>query len=1123
MQELARIKTDAPFNSKPLWTWAVAASTLAALLLMFGCRATEAGEEKQMENYPQWNLPEKAEARLGKGGIGTIRFSPDGTQLVVGNTIGVWIYDVATGNEISLFPGRSNRIAYAPDGRFIATNGGDPITSFGGSPLEKGAMLWDTSTRSEVPLQDALPAAAILRFSNDSSTLVSLSLSRDTIYRVDVETGETTTTKMAERPGYKHLENYALTEDKIAIGNRDGKLEVWNTKTGKKLATLRELGHDVRMPNYFVEKNRALSLKFSPDGTRLATGNLDTTVQLWDTTTGEELIVFQKPIEDNIWRLSRQNGKTVVENPMKNERNGRPRALAFSPDGSLLACGSEDGTVKLWNSVTGKLIATFTGHLSTVHQLTFSPDGNTLASGSADGTVRFWNIKNKKPIQNQIAGHLWTRTAALLNDDSTLVSVSSNGIISVWDLKNSEKTTFKTKATLEEPLYWNTYRTLVLSPDGTKLANRGEQNDPSKPNYGNVLRLTDVHTGRELAAFPNSGGEVFSPDGKILASRGGNKIRLLNTQTRENREIITSDHDEDSDDIPLVRTVAFSPDGKKIVSGTMGGQVQIWDVETGTELSAFFEELPPKGNSYQEPILNLAISSDSSLIAVGSTERIRLIGRAKQSHFKEVPYTHQESGETFIFSPDNTILIVGYWGGKIRLWDITTGNLRTTLDGHSVSVENLSFSYDNKTLVSVGGSTILFWNWNKVLASTRTEDQAPEPEVNLPTKAHATEDALQFLEHSSHPAKTTDQVLTKGEVYLANEWYEEAFVEFTKNLTAADYPNPRDENVTTSPSFQRKLFAKIGKAGKDIQDKTGYTDMLNQMIALFPDSLSIQFNAHLVLAKFYHDNDMFEKADTHIQKIDAITSDLPTEDLNFQLDANLSMAEYYHSKGIIEKAAEHIQKIDAITAELPANNPSNLKLQLNTNFSLAEYYRDKGMLEKTAEHIQKTGFVTENAWKVLGPFDNAGGIGYDTAYIPEDLTAINLNAKYDGMKGQVSWKQFNDDKLDGYIHLGEKNVDWQVSYVFTTVTSPDAREVQFRFDSDDQGTVWVNGKQVFTHTKTFAAIIDRFTIPVMLKPGKNSILVKVCNEQGGWGFYLRITDPNGQPFDDLKINNSGQD
>ena len=85
--------------------------------------------------------------------------------------------------------------------------------------------------------------------------------------------------------------------------------------------------------------------------------------------------------------------------------------------------------------------------------------------------------------------------------------------------------------------------------------------------------------------------------------------------------------------------------------------------------------------------------------------------------------------------------------------------------------------------------------------------------------------------------------------------------------------------------------------------------------------------------------------------------------------------------------------------------------------------------------------------------------------------------------------------------------------------SPDEREVQFRFDSDDQGKVWLNGTEVYANPESHSAEIDRYIIPVTLKQGKNSILVKVCEEEGGWGFYLRITDKNGKAFDDLIINN----
>ncbi len=1068
-----------------------------------------------MENYPQWNLPKHAKARLGKGGTWSMQFSPDGTQLALSCPTGVWFYDVKTGKELSLFTAKRGTLTFSPDGRFLA-KGGDQF------------QLWEIATQSEVPLNADLPDANVLRFSNDSKTLVCLGNEGDKIYRLDVETGKNTEIKLQKESTGLHLIDCALAEGKIAIGKRDGSLALWDTHTGEKLSTLREKGKEVDIPNKFTETNRAITLEFSPDGTRIASGNLDTTIHIWDTTTGEELRILQEAVEgSNMWSISEVDGKEIVNNPMKNEGYDRPSALAFSPDASLIACGSEDSTVKLWHTITGELIATFTGHLSDVYRVTFSPDGNILASGGSDGTVRFWDVKTMEALPTRITGHMWIMMASFLGDGSKLTSVFFNGIITNWDLRSSEKTTLITKATFEEPLYWEAYRDFVLSPDGSNLANYGIQSDPSEPNYRErVLRLTDVNTGHEVSTFPNIGAEVFSPDGKIAACSGGNTIRLLNTDTGETHSIITSDHDEDSNERkPLIASLVFSPDGKKIVSGTMGGHLQIWRVETGERLSAFFEETPPKGNTYQEAIRSLAYSSDGTLLAVGSTKRLRLIGSAKQTRLKEIVYGPEEYNETFVFSPDATILIVGIGGGRIELWDVATGDKLTSLDGHTVSVGDLKFSPDNKTLMSVGGGSILLWDWDTVLERARGNDAENEAERALSTEAESTENVLQFLEHSPQLsdislAKTSDHVLWKGEIYLANEWFDVALEEFTKYLTAADFKRDfqREEETGTQSGFHRTLFKRIGRAAKDVQDREGFANMLNEIIAYFTDSLSIQLHAHLVLAQFYQDNDMLEKADEHTQKLDSLIADLPSKHLSIQLNAYFSLADYYHDKGMLDKADTYIQKTHDMAAELDLDGPFQLRFQLDTRFSLAEYYRSKGMVEIADEHIRKTGFVTEDAWMVLGPFDNADGIGFDTAYISEDITEIDLGAKYDGIDGPVSWKKFTDAKLDGYIHLGEQHVDWQVSYAFATINSPDERDVQFRFDSDDQGKVWLNGKAVFSHTKAFMAIVDRYTIPVKLKPGKNSVLVKVCNEMGGWAFFFRITDGDGQPFDDLIIN-----
>ena len=261
----------------------------------------------------------------------------------------------------------------------------------------------------------------------------------------------------------------------------------------------------------------------------------------------------------------------------------------------------------------------------------------------------------------------------------------------------------------------------------------------------------------------------------------------------------------------------------------------------------------------------------------------------------------------------------------------------------------------------------------------------------------------------------------------------------------------------------------------------------------------------MTLGQAYLANEQYEEA---LKALKRSLSSSTNSSLERQLLSQLAQA----GRKAKDKAgfAEMLNKLVDATS-------NNLNTQLTLNLALAEFCRENSMPEKAKAYIQKTGFVTEYAWLTIGPFDNIDGIGYHTAYIPEDATEVDTTTEYNGRDGKVRWQKSSDRTLDGYIDLG-KDVDWAVAYAFATVTSPDEREVQFRFDSDDQGKIWLNGEEVFAHTETHWAEIDRDIIPVTLKPGKNSILVKVCEEEITWGFYLRITDTTGKPFDDLIMN-----
>ncbi len=749
MQEISQTKPAAPSGGKPIVPWIITASTVAVVLLVLGfgsnylgifqkpynldataemtvdivdtpivanleskpdvrtqiesanahskinnpeqqpndspAAVAEAQGNEIAEDYTKWELPKAAKARLGKGGINVMQFSPDGRQLAVGSTIGVWLYDAKTGKEISLFPGACRSLAFSPDGRFLANGGGGDI---GGSGRYHGeeVQLWEVSTGKRVPLAKSPPPASALLFFEDSKTLFSLGDWGDTIGNLNIETGEMNLKTFRERPKDRaYAESYALTHDKLAIGGVSGKVQLWSPISGKKRPTFR------RQMSFDMGKNdHILGLAFSPDGSQLAIGSENATVLLWDTNGNNEPIILRK-------HTSRANTSVSVRN------------LVFSPNGKMLASGGTDNRVQLWDTGTGTLLATLTGHINGIKALTFSPDGSTLASASADGTVLFWNTETNNPLPIHISDHTHTqRGIAILKDSNTLASVTYNGIITFWDLKTQRKANLQTKG------HCDVLRSLAFSPDGTKLARTHQQ----------LIQLTDVRTGHELARLTESKYRIVSamavsPDGKTVALGDSGEIRLWNTDTGKILNMSLTDMSW-----PTITAMIFSRDGKELFSGDLQGKVQIWDAKTGDELTNFLT-----GDEIDDPMHNgvlsvfpksqitaLAFSADETLLAVGNFEKIHLFGSQKKTHFKEVSKVNCNA---LVFSPDETVLVVGLLSGGIQLLDITTGDELATLDGHTAPIVKLLFSSDGKTLVSTGyDGTILLWDWDEALKSS---------------------------------------------------------------------------------------------------------------------------------------------------------------------------------------------------------------------------------------------------------------------------------------------------------------------------------------------------------------------------------------------------------------------
>ena len=281
------------------------------------------------QDYTEMGLPEGAKHRIGKGRIhGSLAYSPDGTRIAAASSIGVWIYDAHTGEELALFTGHTEpvlSVAFSPDGKIVASGAGRKWNWW---REESEIRLWDADTGEHLTTLTRPPEIALtlpeigqlevweLVFSPDGKTLASAS--GDGAVRLwDIETGQYRT--ITEGP---FIPSIAFSPDGKTLvgGGWDYTIQLWDVATGQHRTTLE--GH----------MDRVHSVAFSPDGKTLVSGGWDKTVLLWDIDTLSVREVL--------------TGHTSIV-----------LSVAFSPNGKTVASAGNDQKIRLWEADTGKLRA----------------------------------------------------------------------------------------------------------------------------------------------------------------------------------------------------------------------------------------------------------------------------------------------------------------------------------------------------------------------------------------------------------------------------------------------------------------------------------------------------------------------------------------------------------------------------------------------------------------------------------------------------------------------------------------------------------------------------------------------------------------------------------------------
>jgi predicted NACHT family NTPase len=234
-------------------------------------------------------------------------------------------------------------------------------------------------------------------------------------------------------------------------------------------------------------------------------------------------------------------------------------SVAFSPDGRLLASGSSDKTIRLWEVATGSEVRTLTGHTDWVYSVAFSPDGRLLASGSGDRTIKLWEVTSGSLVRT-LTGHTGGVTSVAFSPDGRLLaSGSGDRTIKLWEV---------TSGSLVRTLTGHTggVTSVAFSPDGRLLASGS---------LDATIKLWEVASGREVRTLSGHTGGVtsvaFSPDGRLLASGSGDRtIKLWEVTSGSLVRTLTGHTD-------WVYSVAFSPDGRLLASGSGDTTITLWE------------------------------------------------------------------------------------------------------------------------------------------------------------------------------------------------------------------------------------------------------------------------------------------------------------------------------------------------------------------------------------------------------------------------------------------------------------------------------------------------------------------------------------------------------------------
>ncbi len=573
---------------------------------------------------------------LGLGPLNSVAYSPNGNQIATAGGLGVFIWDVQTGEIQTRLTGQDtkiNDVDFSPDGSQIAA-GGD----------SGEVILWDIQNGEIVQsFEGHADSVLSVAFSHNGSQIVSGGKDQTALIH-SVEDGEITQT-LSGHSNWIYSVAFSPDDTRVLTGSRDRTSKLWDTGTGDIIRTFG--GHN----------NSVQSVAFAPDDSTILTGSTDTKAFLWDTQTGERLKTIQSgaiksvayaPSQNQILLGGSGGAKTYdLESGAFIQSLGDSSidiiSAAYSPDGQFVLLGNTNNDASLWSTETGQKIISFNGHTDIFQDAVFHPHDSFILTGGNDHNARIWDVSSTAVIRTFQSHTDKVNVVAYTSDGTRFLTAGDDDLAALWEIASNRP--------------WRLYvghsgnvNAAAFMPSDQQILTAGEDS---------TVILWDVNTGKPIKTFTDRGEAInalaISSNGStFLTASDDGSIKLWEVETGE---VLQTYEDHEG----AVNDVTFSMDETMIASAGDDGYVILYSSDNGEIIRRFGE--------HAGPVTTIAFSPNGKWLLAGSEERA-ILWRIQTGEVERTFEGFTDKVNSVAFSHNGRNVLCTGNDGTLRLWEI---------------------------------------------------------------------------------------------------------------------------------------------------------------------------------------------------------------------------------------------------------------------------------------------------------------------------------------------------------------------------------------------------------------------------------------------------------------------